>query len=348
MTLLLIYFFIAVGISFICSILEAVILSTTPTYIKVLKNSHAKIGKQLEKQKKDIDKSIGSILTLNTFAHTLGAAGVGAEAAKIFGEEYMFYVSAILTILILVFSEIIPKTIGAYYWKELSSISSYMIRFLVFITYPLLVGMEFITKAIAKDKNKNKITKDELEATVAMSEEAGILKEKEINIIGNIFELRELRVEDIYTPRNVLFALPKDTLLESLSKNDKSIIDLEKLKEYSRVPIYKENIDDIVGVVFAKEFFYEFIEQKIKNKKEIIKPVYKVHKNIPLPKLIDLFIVRKEHLFIVIDSYDQTAGIVTLEDAIETLLGLEIVDEFDNNPNMRELAKSLKAFKNNL
>jgi len=167
----------------------------------------------------------------------------------------MFYVSEVLTILILVFSEIIPKTIGAYYWKTLSGISSYVIRFLIFINYPLLVCMELITKTIAKDKNKNKITKDELEATVAMSEEAGILKEKEINIIGNIFELRELRVENIYTPRNVLFTLSEDILLDTLNKNDKSIIDLEKLKEYSRIPIYKENIDDIVGVVLQKSFF---------------------------------------------------------------------------------------------
>ncbi len=348
MTLLFIYFFIAVGISFLCSILEAVILSTTPTYIQVIKNSKPKIGKQLEKQKKNIDKSIGAILTLNTFAHTLGAAGVGAEAVKIFGEEYMFYISAVLTILILVFSEIIPKTIGAYYWKELSGISSFFIAFLVFITYPLLVLMEFITKAIAKDKGKNSITKDELEATVAMGEEAGILKAKELHIIENIFDLRDIKVKDIYTPRNVLFSLSEELLLESLTKLDKTLIELEKLKEYSRIPIYKKDIDDIVGVIFSKEYFYEFIENKLNNKNDIIKSVFKVNKNIPLSKLLDLFISRKEHLFIVVDNYDQTAGIVTLEDAIETLLGLEIMDEFDNNINMRELAKNLKVLKNTL
>jgi CBS domain containing-hemolysin-like protein len=348
MTLLLIYFFIAVGISFICSILEAVILSTTPTYIEVVKNSKPRIGKRLENQKNDIDKSIGAILTLNTFAHTLGAAGVGAEAVKIFGEEYMFYISALLTILILVFSEIIPKTIGAYYWKELSTISSFFISFLVFITYPLLVAMEFITKAITKDKNKNFITKDELEATVAMGEEAGLLKQKELHIIENIFELSDIKVKDIYTPRNVMYTLSQDVLIESLTQSDKTMIELEKMKEYSRIPIYKNDIDDIVGVIFSKEYFYEFIENKLENKNEIIKPVFKVHKKIPISKLLDLFISRKEHLFIVVDNYDQTAGIVTLEDAIETLLGLEIVDEFDNNTNMRELAKSLKFLKNTI
>lgn len=348
MTLLLIYFFIAVGISFLCSILEAVILSTTPTYIKVIKDSKPTIGNRLEKQKREIDKSIGAILTLNTFAHTLGAAGVGAEAVKIFGEEYMFYISAFLTILILVFSEIIPKTIGAYYWKELSTISSLFISTLVFITYPLLILMEFITKAITKNKDKNFITKDELEATVAMGEEAGILKEKELHIIENIFELRDIKVKDIYTPRNVMFTISEDILLESLTKSDKTVIELEKMKEYSRIPIFKKDIDEIVGIVFSKEYFYEFIENRLENKQDIIKSVFKVHKNIPISKLLDLFISRKEHLFIVVDNYDQTAGIVTLEDAIETLLGLEIVDEFDNNSNMRELAKSLKFLKNNI
>ena len=260
----------------------------------------------------------------------------------------MFYISAFLTILILVFSEIIPKTIGAYYWKELSTISSLFISTLVFITYPLLIIMEFITKAITKNKGKNFITKDELEATVAMGEEAGILKEKELHIIENIFELRDIKVKDIYTPRNVMFTISEDILLESLTKSDKTVIELEKMKEYSRIPIFKKDIDEIVGIVFSKEYFYEFIENRLENKQDIIKSVFKVHKNIPISKLLDLFISRKEHLFIVVDNYDQTAGIVTLEDAIETLLGLEIVDEFDNNTNMRELAKSLKFLKNNI
>jgi len=346
--LLFTYFCIAVGISFLCSILEAVILSTTPTYIEVIKNSRPKVGKRLENQKKDIDKSIGAILTLNTFAHTLGAAGVGAEAVKIFGVEYMFYISAFLTILILVFSEIIPKTIGAYYWKELSAVSSFFIAFLVFITYPLLILMKFITNAIAKDQNKNSITKDELEATVAMGEEAGILKEKELHIIENIFDINDIKVKDIFTPRNVLFALQKDILLNSLTLHDKTEITLEKLKEYSRIPIYNQDIDDVIGIIFSKEYFYEFIEDKLENKNDIIKPVFKVNKNIPISKLLDLFISRQEHLFIVVDNYDQTDGIVTLENAIETLLGLEIVDEFDNTINMRELAKSLKVLKNSI
>ncbi|MEA3290438.1 MAG: DUF21 domain-containing protein, partial [Campylobacterota bacterium] len=172
--LLFTYFFIAVGISFLCSILESVLLSITPAYIEVLKEEKPKSGKLLEEQKKNIDISIAAILTLNTFAHTLGAAGVGAEAARMFGEQYMFYISAILTLLILIFSEIIPKTLGAYYWKELAPISAKITSALVFITYPLLKLMQKITALISKNKKfTTEITKEEIEATVHMGEEAG-------------------------------------------------------------------------------------------------------------------------------------------------------------------------------
>lgn len=339
--LLLTYFLIAVGISFLCSILEAVLLSITPAFITVVKSKKQKSGALLEHQKRNIDQSIGAILTLNTFAHTLGAAGVGAEAVKIFGDEYMFYISAVLTILILVFSEIIPKTIGAYYWKQLAIVSSRIIQFLVFITYPLLYLMNKITSLISKDKQKKKnITKEEFEATVSMGEEAGIIKEKDSLIIENILDLNKTRIKDILTPRKVVFSLDFQTLKQSYDNNDLELLDTEKLKEYSRIPVYQRNIDNIVGVVFSKELFYEFLTKKDKNISEIIKPVYTINENIPVSKLIDLFISRKEHLFIVLDQYDQTEGIVTLEDAIETLLGLEIVDELDQITDLRELAKN--------
>ncbi len=338
--LLITYFFIAVGVSFLCSILEAVLLSITPAYITVIKSNNPKNGKRLEQQKLNIDRSIGAILTLNTFAHTLGAAGVGAEAARIFGEEYMFYVSAVLTILILIFSEIIPKTIGAYYWKPLSILSSRIIAVLVFITAPLLYIMNKITILISSNKNIEKnITKEELEATVSMGEEAGILKAKESLIIENILTLEQTRIKDIYTPRKVVFSIDIQELQKAFETGNLNILDTDKLKEYSRVPIYEKDMDNIIGVVFSKELFYEFLTQKENDLQKLIKPVYKINENIPVSKLLDLFISKKEHLFIVLDHYDQTEGIVTLEDAIETLLGLEIVDELDQFTDMREVAK---------
>lgn len=335
--LLLTYFFIAVGISFLCSILEAVLLSITPSHIELTKQDNEKLGSLMEKQKSNMDFSIAAILTLNTFAHTLGAAGVGAEAAKMFGEEYMFYISAFLTILILVFSEIIPKTLGAYYWKTLAGFSTRMIKVLILITYPILVVMNKIT-ALITPKKKETITKEEIIATANIAEETGVLKESESDMIENLLHLHEIKVKDIFTPRSVLFSVQKDELLKSFE--NKTTIDLEKFKEYSRIPIFDENIDDIVGLIISKEYFFEYIENNFEDKEQIIKPILSVNENIPVSKLIDMFIVKKEHMFLVVDSYGQTEGVVTLEDAVETLLGVEIVDELDTNVDMQEAAKT--------
>ena len=335
--LIFIYFFIAIGVSFLCSILEAVLLSITVSHIEIVKQDNQNLGNEMQKQKKNIDFSIAAILTLNTFAHTLGAAGVGAEAAKIFGEEYMFYISAFLTILILVFSEIIPKTLGAYYWKSLSGFSTRVIKILIFITYPIIVVMNKITKFITPLK-KETITKEEIIATANIAEENGVLKEKESGMIENLLQLHEVKIRDIYTPRSVLFSVQKQELIDSFTK--KTILDLDKFKEYSRVPVYEENIDDIIGVVISKEYFYEYIENNFEDKSDIIKPIFSVNENIPISKLIDMFLLKKEHMFVVVDNYGQTKGVVTLEDAVETLLGVEIVDELDTNIDMREVART--------
>ena len=346
--LILIYFLLAVGVSFLCSILEAVLLSITPSHIELVKKENKKLGKEMQKQKNNIDFSIAAILTLNTFAHTLGAAGVGAEAAKVFGEDYMFYISAILTLLILIFSEIIPKTLGAYYWKSLSGFSTRSIKFLILFTYPLLIILNKITNYITP-ANKEVITKEEILATANIAEESGILKESESGVIENLLQLSDIKVRDIFTPRSVLFSVQKNDLIRSFK--DPSILDLEKFKEYSRVPIYKDGIDDIIGVVISKEYFHEYIQNKIKNKEKIIKPVFSVNENIPISKLIDLFLIKKVHMFIVVDNYEQTKGVVTLEDAVETLLGVEIVDELDTNIDMREVARTkmreIRRIKNN-
>lgn len=342
--LLLTYFLIAVGVSFLCSILEAVLLSLTPAYITSIKSSKPKTAELLEKQKRDIDKSIGAILTLNTFAHTLGAAGVGAQAVEIFGQEYMFYISAFLTIIILIFSEIIPKTIGAYYWKGLSSIAARIIQVLVLFTYPLLVIMKYITSFISpSNKLSQNITKEEIEAAVVLGEEAGLIKQKDSTIIENTLELYNVKVKDIFTPRRVVFSVSLNDLEKSLDRSCDDELDFVKLKEYSRVPVYGENIDDIKGIILSKEYFYEYINREKENDiQSLIKPVFRINENIPVSKLLDLFISKKEHMFVVIDNYDQTEGIVTLEDAVETLLGTEIVDELDETIDMRELAKKLR------
>jgi CBS domain containing-hemolysin-like protein len=249
----------------------------------------------------------------------------------------MFYVSAILTILILIFSEIIPKTIGATYWKPLSVMSARVIQVLVFVTYPLLYIMNKITRLISRDQNgEAQITKEELAATVNMGEEAGILKQKDSLIIENLLHLNQTRVRDIYTPRKVVFALDAQELKTSIEEQSMNSIDIQKVKEYSRIPIYEGQIDNIIGVVLSKELFHNYVSGE---KTDLIKPIYKINENVPVSKLLDLFISKKEHMFVVVDQYDQTEGIVTLEDAIETLLGMEIVDELDQIIDMQALAK---------
>lgn len=344
--LIFIYLIIAVGVSFICSILEAVLLSITQSHIEIIKQKNEKLGNLMSKQKEQINISIAAILTLNTFAHTLGAAGVGTQAVKLFGDEYMFYVSALLTILILVFSEIIPKTLGTYYWKNLSGVCTRVIKLLVFITYPLIWLITKFTRSLSHE-NKSSITKEEIAAIANIAESSGVLREQDSDVIENLLMLSDLKVKDIHTPRSVVFSLNKKALVDGLEK--KQEVNFSKLQEYSRIPICNENIDDIEGIVFSKDYMAEYITNSLQNKEDIIKPVYKINENIPISKLLDLFLSRNEQLFIVVDNYEQTEGIVTLEDAIETLLGIEIVDETDRTIDKREEAKKrMKALRKNM
>ena len=332
MTLLIIYFALAVGVSFLCSMLESILLSLNMSHINVVKKSDPNIGKSLEKLKKNLNVSLASILILNTIANTLGAAGVGAQASKLFGNEYMFYVSAILTLVILFVSEIIPKTIGAMYYKELAPVASYIINIFIFITYPLIIVSIFITKKIAKDENANIITREELLESTLISENEGVIDEKESDYIENILCLNKSKVHEILTPRSVIFALEKE-------KHIKDIIERPGIRKFSRVPLYDGTIDNIVGVVLSKQIFEEAISTQETKLEKLMQPIFSINENIPVSYTLDLFIKRKEHMFLVTDSYGQTEGIVTLEDCIETLLGVEIMDELDTTEDMQKLAK---------
>ena len=332
MTLLIIYFALAVGVSFLCSMLESILLSLNMSHINVVKKAKPNVGKSLEKLKKGLNTSLSSILILNTVANTLGAAGVGAQASKLFGSEYMFYVSAVLTLVILFISEIIPKTIGAMYYKELAPFASYVINFFIFITYPLIIVSLFITKKIAKDENANIITREELLESTLISENEGVIDEKESDYIENILTLNKSKVHEILTPRSVIFALEKDKFI-------KDVINRPGIKKFSRVPLYDGTIDNIIGVVLSKQIFEKAIKTQDIKLEEMMQPIFSINENIPVSYTLDLFIKRKEHMFLVTDSYGQTEGIVTLEDCIETLLGVEIMDELDTTEDMQKLAK---------
>jgi CBS domain containing-hemolysin-like protein len=318
-----------------CSVLEAVLLSSTPSYIETLsKNGNSKTVKKLKELKSNIDKPISSILTLNTFAHTMGAAGVGAQAQILFGNEWQTAIAFILTLLILYTSEIIPKTIGAIYWKNLLVPSAYLITFMIKITYPLVWLSGLLTNYISKGKKDEiNFSRDEIMAVVTLSEKEGSIHSKESVLIENLFKLKNIKTKEIMTPRSVVFALNADTTVEEAIENDKMYI-------HSRIPIYGDTIDDIIGIVFNQTILEESVEERDNTLlRDITVPVHKISENVPVSMLIDLFVKRKTHLFLVHDNYGQTSGVVTLEDAIETLLGVEIVDEMDEVEDMQAFAK---------
>lgn len=332
MTLLLIYLAIAIGVSFLCSVLEAVLLSITPSFVESYTTKHPKKGLVLVRVKDRLDESISSILILNTFAHTMGAAGVGSQALQYFGPEWETLIAVLLTLAILYFSEIIPKTIGATFWQKLALPSAITITWLIRLVYPLVWFSTVITRLFSKKKH-NEISREEILAFAALGYKGGTLASQETEYLTNVLRLREIKTEQILTPRSVMHVLD-----ESMTVNQ--ALDDQKTRRFSRIPLYNENQDDITGLISNRELFIAERDGKAGTPlKEYAKPIYRVSESLPVQQLLDLFIKRRDHLFLVEDQFGQTAGIVTLEDAIETMLGREIVDETDTVDDLQELAK---------
>ncbi len=335
MELLIIFFFASVSISFVCSVLESVLLSVNISYVSVLEKERPKVGKLLRWHKENINKSIASILILNTIANTLGAAAVGAQASSIWGSDVVAYVSIILTFSILYISEIIPKTIGAIYWKSLAPLSAKIIQLFIWITYPIIITTLFVTDKISKgNEDSNSLTKDELLESMLLSEDEGVIDEKESDYIENVLKLDERKVLDILTPRSVVFALEQNRTVKEVLETQPEIF------KFSRIPVYDETIDNVTGIILVKKLFKQaLLKDDSVTLKEIKYDMFSINENIPVAKALDLFISKKEHMFLVLDTYDQTEGIVTLEDCVETVLGIEIMDESDTTEDMRALAK---------
>jgi len=342
MDLLILYFVTAVLVSFVCSVLESVLLSVNMPYISVLTKERPKVGALLKSHKTNINKSIASILILNTIANTLGAAAVGAQAEHVFGSSAVFWVSVVLTFAILFLAEIIPKTIGATYWKQLAPLAGHIIRIFIWITYPIILMTLFVTNRIKKNDEGMSLTRQELIESTLMSEDEGVLDEQESDVIENILMLDSIKIHEILTPRTVIFALDGKRTLADIVKNEPAIF------KFSRVPIFDESIENITGMVMAKKIFKHALEDNSVSLGSIQKDIYKINENIPVSMALDLFIKKKEHMFLVQDSYDQTEGIVTLEDCVETILGVEIMDESDSHADMREVAKQKMKLKRRL
>jgi len=341
--LLLLFFFLSVGVSFLCSVLESVLLSINMSYVAVLEKERPSVGKLLRMQKENINKSIASILILNTIANTLGAAAVGAQASEVFGNDAVVVVSVVLTFAILFFSEIIPKTIGAIYWKQLAPMAAQFIRVFIWLTYPIILTTLAVTNKISKGKtDSHSLTKEELLESMLMSEDEGVIDEKESDVIENILNLDNIKVSEVLTPRSVVFALDENRTIKDIIASEESIF------KFSRIPVYKGSIEDVTGLVLTKKIFKQALTDENATLASIKKDIFTINENIPVSKALDLFIAKKEHMFLVTDNYDQTDGIITLEDCVETVLGVEIMDESDTTEDMRELAKRKMKLKRKL
>ncbi|MDF1878611.1 DUF21 domain-containing protein [Sulfurimonas sp. SAG-AH-194-C20] len=334
MDLLILFFILSVGVSFICSVLESVLLSINMSYVAVLEKERPTAGNLLRVQKENINKSIAGILILNTIANTLGAAAVGAQAAIIWGNDAVVIVSIVLTFAILFLSEIIPKTIGAMYWKTLAPLASQFIRIFIWITYPIILMTLFVTNKIGRGvDDANSLTKEELLESMLQSEDDGVIDEKESDVIENILNLDNIKVSEVLTPRSVVFALDETMTIKEVIETEESIF------KFSRIPVYKDSIENVTGLVLTKRIFKQALSDDSVTLRSIKKEMFSINENVPVSKALDMFITKKDHMFLVMDNYDQTDGIITLEDCVETILGVEIMDESDTTEDMRELAK---------
>ena len=332
MTALFFYLFLALFISFICSLVEAILLTMPKSYLASVQENNV-WAKSFISLKENIDKPLSAILTLNTIAHTIGAAGVGAEITRIYGDSYLALASALLTILILFFSEIIPKTIGATYWKFLAKFAYYTLKIMLFITYPLVVVSMKITRVFAPQKN-NKITREQLSAMANLGYDEGVFSMQENRIIQNLIDLKMVKASDILTPRVVVFSADENLTIEEFC-NDKNYL------QFSRIPIYSNQIENITGYIFLQDV----IEKKSNSEnlniklKTLKRDILTVPKTINVLLLFNQLLERKEHMSIVVDEYGGLSGIITTEDIIETLIGLEIIDETDKVVDMQKFAK---------
>ena len=362
MALLLTFFFFSLLFSFLCSILEAVLLSVTPSYITAQEQKqHQEIKEESEKDKKqrlrqavmgrdlarfkdDIDRPLSAILTLNTIAHTVGAIGVGAQASTLFGSSpivilgqaiisWEALIAGLMTLAILVFSEVIPKTLGANNWQALVPWTVPTLKVMLIVLWPLVWLSQFITRNLKQDKDKPVLSHDDFAAMAQMGKDSGVIDEKEHQIITNLLRFRILPVEDVMTPRIVVVAADEDMSMGDFHRKHDNL-------PFSRIPIFQGKSDNVTGYMLKDELLLNLAkDQHKKPLKTIRRDIIVAPESASITKLLDMFIRNKEQIALVVDEFGSMAGIATLEDIIETLLGLEIVDESDSVEDMQALAR---------
>ncbi|MCZ0932521.1 MAG: hemolysin family protein [Oligoflexia bacterium] len=341
MFLLVFYFSLAVIVSFICSLMESVILSTSYTHTETLSQKGVRYAPLLKKMKYQISKPLSAILTVNTIANTLGAAGVGAQVHKLYGSSFVTLFSIVLTFVILVFSEIIPKTLGASYWKTFLPMSVYVIQGLIFICYPF-VKLSRLVQKLFRVRTRF-ITREDIIGAAKMGINEGAIYKNEGELVQNILKLKSKKVSEIMTPRTVITAFNKKMTVKEILKKYQPL-------RFARIPVYEEDLDHIIGIAHR----YKILEARAQGCDKItvdsyLKPVHTVPENISVTAALDQFIKRKEHIFLVVDEYGSLSGLVSMEDVVETILGIEIVDELDSVADLREQAlKQWKQKKNKI
>ena len=332
-TLLLVFLFGALAVSFLCSLLESTLLSTPLSYVTMREDEGYRPAKTFKKFKTDSSRPIAAILSLNTIANTLGAAGVGAQATLVFGSRWFGLISIMTTILILVFSEIIPKTIGTNYWKSLMGLVTPILKVLVTIMFPVVVVVEFLTKLITPKESDTSVSREEVSAMANVAEEGGDLEEDENTIIQNLINMDEVTAEDAMTPR-VVCAIASENMTVKNFYRDKSF------RHHSRIPVYADNDEYITGYILRVDALQLMAEDKYDVPLSTIRRDIASFQDItPLDKIWDEMLGKDEQIAVVIDEYGSFQGILTLEDVIETLLGSEIVDEKDTVRDMQQLAR---------
>lgn len=333
--MLVAYLVIAIGVSFLCSLLEASLLSVPRSHIALLVERGRPAGDRLVRLKADIDRPLAAILTLNTFAHTLGAAGVGAQAAVIWGEAWVGVVSFVVTLLVLVISEIIPKTLGAVHANRLAGFTAWACTALILLLYPAVAACNRLSRVISGQSSHDlSISREELRVLTGWAHQEGEIDQTEARIIRNMIALREVAVGEVMTPRTVVATLRRDQTIGDIARDGPP--------RFSRLPIIGSSLDEVYGVIHRHEIVHALSARAHDTMVgELARPVHVVPVGAKLPTVLRTFIERREHLFIVIDEYGGSAGVITLEDILETILGLEIVDETDDADDMQMLAKRL-------
>ena len=332
MGLILLYFLGALSLSFLCSVLEAVLLSTPMSYISMRENQGSKTATLMKQYKNNVDRPVGAILSLNTIAHTIGSAGVGAESIKIFGEQYFGLISAILTLLILVLSEIIPKTIGASYWRSLALPSTRIIRVLILITYSLVLLSELITKVFTPRGNQASMSREEVSAMVDVGTTEGIFRESESKLIKSCIALSGVKARQIMTPSIVVESACQDLTVKDFQA--------KQSWSFSRIPVYAGDKDYITGYVLKDAVLKLLSEDQFHVKlSDLKRPILTFREEESVFQIWEKMLEKREHISVIIDEYGGLRGLVTMEDIIETMTGVEIVDEDDVAVDMQALAK---------